>query len=475
MELVRDKRIKDAFMNSTIQNMFDRGELRKDHPLQREPDQWSRSDQDGLIATVIKDEDIDSIKVCEQLTPQGVILWVIDGLQRLTTLSNYRNGIFAIGRNIEYPIVTYQEVKRDDAGNILKDKYDNYIYETVEYDLRGKRYKDLPPKLKETFDNYKIDVVKHLNCSNEEIGYHIRRYNKQKSMNAAQNAVTYMDNVAKEVKRLSRHPFFKHDSYSEKERNNGTIDRIVTETVMCMFHFDDWQKQSKKMGAFLNDNSSEEEFDKLEENLNRLDEICKDDFNDIFTSKDSFVWFTIFDKFTQLTLDDQKFIDFLIFFNEKLNGEDPETFYGIDKKSSTKDKGIISKKLNTLENLMLEFFEIKECKEDNTIDNKEEEFIADILDLNPEEIHNDMEFYNKSLSDLLDKTIKDGSKLLNEENRLSLLAMVVYSYKEDKDLDKWMEEYAKKNNTYFVDQRKNFLHMLNDFEKYDEDITKKSA
>lgn len=179
MELVRDKRIKDAFMNSIMQNMFDRGELRKDHPLQREPDQWSRADQDGLIATVIKDEDIDSIKVCEQLTPQGVILWVIDGLQRLTTLSGYRNGGFAIGRNIEFPIVSYQEVKRDGEGNILKDKYDNYIYETIEYDLRGKRYEDLPQKLKETFDNYKIDVVKHLNCTNEEIGYHIRRYNKQ--------------------------------------------------------------------------------------------------------------------------------------------------------------------------------------------------------------------------------------------------------------------------------------------------------
>ena len=86
-----------------------------------------------------------------------------------------------------------------------------------------------------------------------------------------------------------------------------------------------------------------------------------------------------------------------------------------------------------------------------------------------------MEFYNKSLSDLTDRTIRDGSKLLNEENRLSLLAMVIYSYKEDKDLDGWMEEYAKKNNTYFVDQIKNYLHMLNDFEKYEEDIKKKSA
>ena len=86
MELIRDKRVKDAMMNSTIQKMFQRGELRKDHPLQRKPGRWNNGDRDGLVATVLKNEDIDSIKICEQLTENGVILWVVDGLQRLTTL-----------------------------------------------------------------------------------------------------------------------------------------------------------------------------------------------------------------------------------------------------------------------------------------------------------------------------------------------------------------------------------------------------
>ena len=70
------------------------------------------------------------------------------------------------------------------------------------------------------------------------------------------------------------------------------------------------------------------------------------------------------------------------------------------------------------------------------------------------------------MNELLDNTVKIDSKLRNEENRFSLLAMMVYSYKEDKDLDEWMTEYARRNNTYFIDQKKNFLHMKNDFEKY---------
>ena len=119
MDLVRDKRVKDALMNSTVQNMFERGELRKDHPLQRKPGRWSSGERDGLIAAVLKDEDIDCIKVCEQLTGHGVVLWVIDGLQRLATLNAYFNGGFKLGKNVEFPMVSYQSVKRDVNGDII--------------------------------------------------------------------------------------------------------------------------------------------------------------------------------------------------------------------------------------------------------------------------------------------------------------------------------------------------------------------
>ena len=70
------------------------------------------------------------------------------------------------------------------------------------------------------------------------------------------------------------------------------------------------------------------------------------------------------------------------------------------------------------------------------------------------------------LKDLENNTIRDGSKLLDVANRLSLLAMVAYSYKNDVDLDDWLEEYATNNNTYFMDQRKNYSHMVNDFTLY---------
>lgn len=464
MELVRDKKVKDAFMNSTVQNMFDRGELRKDHPLQRKPGRWNKNDKDGLVATVIKGEDIDSVKVCEQLTSNGVVLWLIDGLQRLTTLSSYRNGVFKIGNNVEFPVIQYQKVKKDKKGMILKDSYGSYIYEIVEYDLRGKYYNDLPIELKEKFDNYKIDVVKHLDCTDEEIGYHIRRYNKQKSMNASENAVTYMDNIAKYVKEISHHNRFFKDcgSFSETERNNGTIDRIIIETVMCMFHLEDWKKSGKAMGAFVNNHSSKEEFDKLNENLHRLEKIISEDLNDIFTNKDSFIWIALFDKFSELGFDDCRFADFLSAFQNNLYKKEVngELFYAIDKDGSTKDKSIIVRKLKLLEYLMYEFLHT----------GKEDFKKTDMLGFLKENVNSgiteeDKEQYEEVLDELTLK-VDNSSKLMDKQNRASLIALVAYSFENDIDLDDWIVDYFQRNKIYIRNQKENFFNMVQDLNRF---------
>lgn len=464
MELVRDKRVKDAYMNSTIQNMFERGELRKDHPLQRKPGRWNKGDKDGLVASVIKGEDIDSIKVCEQLTSKGVILWVIDGLQRLTTLNSYRNEAFKLGKNIEMPVISFQAVRIDDKGNVVKDEHDNYLYETVEFDLRGKGYHDLPVRLKEKFDNYKIDVVKHLDCTDEEIGYHIRRYNKQKSMNTSENAVTYMDHIAKEVKKIAlNHRFFKDcGTYTETERNNGTINRIVMESVMCMFHLDHWKKQSKIMGSFLNEHSSKEEFGVFNKNITRLENIYLDDFREIFTSKDSFIWFTLFHKFTESGRSDTKFADFLLEFKTNLyrkpvNGE---LFYEIDKGGSTKDKSVILRKLNLLESLMNEFFDMeKEAFQ-------EIDFLKFVRDhVYSDVTEEDIEMY-KDMFDDLTLNVDNNSRLLDESNKPSFIALICDACKQDMDLDDWIIGFFRQNQTFIRDQTENYLYMKSDYEKY---------
>lgn len=81
-------------------------------------------------------------------------------------------------------------------------------------------------------------------------------------------------------------------------------------------------------------------------------------------------------------------------------------------------------------------------------------------------LHDDMDFYNETLDKLEEKTLKVGSKLLDKENRKSLLSMVVYSFMEDVDLDKWFAEYAKNTDRYCIDQKQNYLRMKESFEQY---------
>lgn len=369
MELLRDKIKRDTYMVSKLCNMVARGDLRDNHPQQRKSGQWGKETRDNFIVTVIKNEDFDPIKICEQLTDKGVVLWLIDGLQRSTTIENYKSGKFKIGRNINPSIIEYQEAIKDEDGNIT--------YQNISYDLRGKAYKDLPDKLKEDFDNCPVDVVKHLDCTDEEVGRHITRYNSGQAMNPAQKIVAYMHNVAKHVKRISNHAFFNDcANYSETKDKNGDIDKTVSEIVMGINFFDVWKsKDARKMGKFLNENATEEMFNKVEEYLDNLLEIVTPDIGSkLFDTKNAVILLMLYDRFKKIGLTDERFKDFLDSYDTLKDikvevkreykikkGSDEKTnilsFAEINDSNSTKNKGIMEDKLHILETIMNEFLQ----------------------------------------------------------------------------------------------------------------------
>lgn len=461
--LGRDKTKKDTYMVKTLLNMFKRKQLNKNHPLQRKADQWTDEAKSGLVATVIKGEDVDSIKICEQiLSSTEFILWLIDGLQRLTVLESYRNNAFKIGKSLEMPYVYYQ--KENEDGEM----------ETIKYDLRGRYFEDLPEELQDAFDSYAIDVVKHLDCSDEEVAYHIGRYNRQTSMNTNQKNILPMYKVAGFIKKISDNNVFFEEcgSYTEIEIRKGVVDRVVSESIMTMFHLDNWNK-GKAMSKFLNENATQKEFEIFESELDRLSRIIdKKTTGKLFNSKNSFIWFATFHKFTRYGVDDLKFRDFLIAFQNDLHSKtfeeyDNDSFDTYENNKSTKDKKVVLAKLDILDKLMREYLHIEEMElSEETEIITPETFVSDMVDMPVDTVKEEMDFYEETLDSLENNTIRDGSKLLEVANHLSLLAMVAYSYKNDVDLDDWLEEYAENNNTYFIDQRKNYSHMVNDFKQY---------
>lgn len=418
---------------------------------------WTNEQANELIVTVLTDDYIPPLILGEEDNSQ---LHIVDGGCRTAALNEFRHGR-KITSSVEHPIIYYKQKIVDENGDVS--------WEDAAFNIKSKTYDMLPEELKKKFDEYQIETVIHEHCTKRMISEYIKRYNRHTPMNQNQKAFTYIDNFAGYIRNILACRFFLNDfsDFKETEKKKGVLERVVVETVMCMNHIDEWKKQAKSACDYLNQNGTEEEFSHLEDNLHRLESIVTDEVKDIFNSKDSFIFLTLFDRFTNLGVEDINFCEFLKEFKKvrKLKKNDAGLLFDeIDKEKSTKDKTVIIAKLDMLEEMMLEFLHINKMDIEEVTD--EESFISEVVEIGKEEVHQDIECYKETLVDLKDSTIKDGSKLLDKRNEPSLLAMVAYSYKEDVDLDKWLSEYASRNNTYYADQKKNFYKMRDDLIKY---------
>ena len=434
-------RRKTFTMAQYLQNVKD-GYITNNASTQRNP-AW-KPIVDGLAVTILTDDYVPPLILSEEDCGRTVI---VDGGSRTAAFIMLRYGNYKIKSSVENPVIQYKKMDKDESGRV--------VWSDAEFDIRNKTYEQFPKELQKMFDEYQVETVIHEGNAD----MYLRRYNIHTAMNANQKMFVYLPAFAEKIRDISSRQFFlNYCDIKDNEKEKGMLERVIAESVMCMFHFDKWNKNGKKIATYLNDNASTDEFDKIDDNLERLENVVTDETKTLFNSKDCFIWFTLFDKFTQFGLDDSKFAEFLNAFVGGLRNKavDGKLFDTADETGSTKDKSVIIDKLHILETLMKEYLHI----EDNN-DISSESFIAEMVDMQVEKVKEEMECYEETLDCLENNTIRDGSKLLDIANRLSLLAMVAYSYKNDVDLDDWLEDYAAKNNMYYPDQRKNYLHMLN--------------
>lgn len=409
---------------------------------------------DGLVVTICNDEYIPPLILAEDETGKEII---VDGGSRTTAYTVFEKGNYKIKFNVKDPIIKYKAMDKDENGNT--------VWRDAEFDIRNKTFEQFPKELKKRFYEYQVETVIH-ECSIEEaITKYLPRYNEQSTMNANEKAFIQLPKFANKVREIINRPFFVNcinsESITENQKEKGLLERIVFESVMCMFHFDKWNKNGKKLAGYLNQNATEEEFDIFKENINRLESVV-DEASVLFNNKDTFIWLTLFEKFKKLGLED---IEFGYFLNEFVNGlrekkVDGKLFDEVDKTGSTKDKRVISEKLHILETLMNEYLHINEedLEEINIL-----EFVKE--NVKPDATDEDVELYEDMLDELT-LEVDNNTKLLDEHNRPSLIALVGYACEEDKDgyLEEWIKDYFAKNSTYQLNQTENYLHMKENFE-----------
>ena len=456
----------DKLCIASINKKIERHTIRFDHPLQRESEQWSPAMKGNLISDILQGNPIPPLVFAEQVANGLAIIWDLDGKQRCTTAYSFSKDAFKITKNIRRWLIAYQTSVKGKDGTEIFDKSGFPVYEKQEFDIRGKKYSELPEELQDRFKEYNFEIVQYLNCSSEDIAYHIARYNEGKPMTVSQTGLTRLgEKFATMVKSISGMPFFRdYGGYKVSEGGNGTVNRVVVESVMAANFLEHWKKKQEDMCEFIKDNATAEDFDSFEDLVERITRAGTEETFNMFDSKDSFMWFGLFARFVKTGFDDSRFIEFMAEFSRSLhrreiNGKSFDDLNG----KATKDKAVVLNKINHLEKLMNEY--LGTGKEAGPVDGEKSilEFLRDTV--SPGITQEDFSLYQEILEDL-SLNVDHSSKLLEEANRPSLLALVAYSIEMDMDLDIWIVEFFKKNAAYCSNQAENYKNMVKELTAY---------
>ena len=335
--------------------------IRTDQECQRRSEQWKPNMVSELIATVLTENYMPPVILGEETINGITRQWLIDGLQRSTSLSLFRYGNTRISKNLDEFMIPYQRKILDENGNPERDESGEIVWESVEFDIRNKTYSQLPEELKEKFDGYQIETVIHQDCEATEISKLVRKFNNHVAMNAAQKAFTYADVFAREIREITENRFFL-DVYtcSRNDRKNGTLERIVGDMVLLCNYPGQYRKDTKVGFKWLNDNASIYDFESLNDLLTKLTASVEKtkDIRALFNSKHAHIFVAAFKAFTESGHEDKEFGKFLEWFVNGGNKTeiDGKTWDVLDINKATRDSGVVHGKFDYLVGLFGKYF-----------------------------------------------------------------------------------------------------------------------
>lgn len=336
--------------------------IRTDQECQRLSGQWKPNMVGELITTVLTDDYIPPIILGEETINGITRQWIIDGLQRSSSLSLFRYGNTKIAKTVDEYMITYQRKVSDENGDPKRDEFGGILWETAEFDIRNKTYGQLPEELKDRFNEYQIETVIHQNCETTDISKLVRRFNNHVSMNTAQKAFTYSDAFAGEIRNITGNRFFL-DIYtcSRNDRKNGTIERVIGETALLCNYPDLYRKDTKANFKALNENASLSDLDNLDDLLTRLTASVEPttEIRGLFNSKHAHIFITAFKTFVESGHEDEEFGRFLEWFVNGGSGTeiDGKSWEAWDANKATRDSSTVHGKIDYLVALFGKYFQ----------------------------------------------------------------------------------------------------------------------
>lgn len=150
---------------------------------------WSEKDQQYLIDTIFRGWGIPKLYLAEGQT-NNESYFCIDGKQRLITIFEF-----------------------------LQNKFKSGIFEDLDKNIADKFYQELPIKVQDKFDKYKLDIELVKEASDEEISELFKRLQKGKSLNSSEKLKASKSEVVKFAHSISKSDFFKKTITVRDTRN----------------------------------------------------------------------------------------------------------------------------------------------------------------------------------------------------------------------------------------------------------------
>lgn len=256
----------------TLVNKVSRGNIVLKHRLQRREGVWGKEAKSLLIDSLLRGYIVNPIHTISE----GGKQYVIDGVQRLDTISTFLNDGFALSKNLK-PV----EI------------------EEVSYEIGGKKFSKLDQPVKDEIQSSQIQVYEITEYTDKDVREMFSRLNSGKPLNTTQKMTPNMsDYMSDAIFDIVSHPFF--EKVLTAAQFKSSVDQaIALEILMLCASGNDYtlssfsKKDKEKFIEFYNYQITEDKVNAIKQALDKLDENFDEDVKIPKTSI-SFIVYTIY-------------------------------------------------------------------------------------------------------------------------------------------------------------------------------------
>ena len=226
------------------------------HKLQRRESVWSTVNKSLLIDSLLRGYVVPPVYTIAE----NDIQYVIDGVQRLSTLKDYYNDKFALSKKLE-----------------------SITIDGTEYKIAGLKFSKLDPIVKEELDSAQITMYEVTEYTDRDVREMFKRLNSGKALNSSQKLTPNMsDELSDAIFDIVSLPFFEK-RLTAAQLKSSVDQSIALETLMlCSTNKDNdfasfRSKDKENFINFYNNQVEPEKIEFIKNAISKLDEALDED------------------------------------------------------------------------------------------------------------------------------------------------------------------------------------------------------